>query len=81
MSLITYKKHGSIADLRLNRADKLNAINAEMLDRLADALDAAAADDSIRALVLSGQGRAFSAGFDLDMGTPGDGESQREFMR
>lgn len=81
MSLITYEKRGAIAHLRLNREEKLNAINGEMLDQLAEALAEAESDDDVRALVLSGEGRAFSAGFDLDMGARNEGESQQASMR
>jgi len=59
--------------LTLNRPDKLNAVNVPMIDALDHALDDAEADDAVRAIVLAGNGRAFSAGFDLDMGIDGDG--------
>ncbi|MEX1993899.1 MAG: enoyl-CoA hydratase/isomerase family protein [Steroidobacteraceae bacterium] len=61
-----------LAVLTLNRPDKLNAINRPMIAALDAALDAAEADDAVRAIVVTGAGRAFSAGFDLDMGV-GDG--------
>jgi enoyl-CoA hydratase/carnithine racemase len=65
--------------LTMNRPAKLNAFNAELFAGLADALEAAAADDEVRVVVLTGAGRAFSAGADLtDMGragTAGPGES------
>lgn len=54
-----------IAHIVLNRPDKLNAIDAPMLDALEGALDTAEQQDDVRAIVLSGRGRAFSAGFDL----------------
>jgi enoyl-CoA hydratase len=57
--------------LTLNRPDKLNAINAAMLAELTQALDAAEADDAVRVIVVAGAGKAFSAGFDLDMETGG----------
>ena len=57
-----------LAVLTLNRPDKLNAINGAMIAALDAALDAAEADDAVRAIVVVGAGRAFSAGFDLDMG-------------
>jgi enoyl-CoA hydratase len=65
--LIRYEKHGALALITLDRADKLNAINKAMIAQLHTALDKAEADDAIRAIVLAGAGRAFSAGFDLDM--------------
>jgi len=51
--------------LRLNRPDKLNALNTELTRALHDALLAADADDAVRAVVLTGAGRAFCAGADL----------------
>jgi enoyl-CoA hydratase len=77
MEMVVYERRGPIALLTLNRPDKLNAVNAQMVTELGEALDAAEADDRVRVVVLSGAGRAFSAGFDLDMGD-GDGI---EFLR
>lgn len=56
---------GDIADLRLARPEVLNAINSTMIADLHAALDRLEADPSVRAIVVSGEGRAFSAGFDL----------------
>jgi len=81
MSVVLYKKHGAISHIELNRPEKLNAVNGEMLDGLRSALDTAEEDNDVRAVVLSGAGRAFSAGFDLDMGSPADGESKTDFLR
>ena len=67
-SLVLSERRGSVALLTLNRPDKLNAINEPMIDALDAALDAAETDESVRAIVVTGKGRAFSAGFDLDMG-------------
>jgi enoyl-CoA hydratase len=66
--LIRYTVEGPLAWLSLNRPDKLNAINGPMIDELNDALDRAEDDDAVRVILLKGEGRAFSAGFDLDMG-------------
>lgn len=81
MSHVQYRKRGATAELTLDRPDKLNAINGEMLDALIAGLDEADRDNDVRALILNGNGRAFSAGFDLDMGKPQDGESKEAFMR
>ena len=51
--------------ITLNRPERLNALTVEMADALAAALDMAAADQSCRALLLTGAGRAFCAGQDL----------------
>ena len=66
--LVLSARRDGLAVLTLNRPDKLNAINGAMIVALDRALDAAEADDSVRAIVVVGAGRAFSAGFDLDMG-------------
>ncbi|MDH5215327.1 MAG: enoyl-CoA hydratase/isomerase family protein [Gammaproteobacteria bacterium] len=81
MTTIEYISHESIAEIRLNRPQKLNAIDSGMLDGLADALDRAEADGDVRAILLSGEGRAFSAGFDLDIGKPAAGVSQIEHTK
>ena len=54
-----------IADVRLNRPDKLNALDPAMFQALADTGLGLAEDSSVRAVVLSGEGRAFCAGLDF----------------
>ena len=53
-----------VADVRLNRPDKLNALDGDMFVALVDTASRLARDASVRAVVLSGEGRAFSAGLD-----------------
>jgi enoyl-CoA hydratase len=65
--MIRYERRGPLALITLDRPDKLNAINKAMIARLGMSLDEAEHDDGVRAIVLSGEGRAFAAGFDLDM--------------
>lgn len=55
----------SVATLTLDRPDALNAISPRMLAELNEAVDAVRSDESVRILVLTGRGRAFSAGVDL----------------
>ncbi len=55
---------GAVRILTMNRPDKLNALNNELTAALLAALDAAAGDDGVRALVLTGAGRSFCAGAD-----------------
>jgi 2-(1,2-epoxy-1,2-dihydrophenyl)acetyl-CoA isomerase len=64
-----------VATITLNRPDKLNAINEAMQAELAGALDRIEADATIRALLLTGAGRAFSAGQDLTDRVMGDGDA------
>jgi enoyl-CoA hydratase/carnithine racemase len=54
-----------VRTLTLNRPDALNAFNEALYDELTEALRAAAADDSVAVVLLTGAGRAFSAGTDL----------------
>jgi enoyl-CoA hydratase len=57
---------GAVRRLTLNRPASLNALNDELLETLDEALAAAAADGSVRVLILRGAGRAFCAGYDLN---------------
>ena len=56
---------GSAARIVLNRPEKRNALSLELMDEVIGALQAAAADDAARAIVIEGAGPAFSAGHDL----------------
>jgi enoyl-CoA hydratase/carnithine racemase len=65
---IKYEVADRILTITLNRPDKLNAFNAAMQKELIDAFDAADKDDDIRAIIVTGAGRAFCAGADLSSG-------------
>ena len=62
---ILLEKSGGIANVALNRKEKLNAFDGTMHDELYAALDEAAEDEDVRCIVLRGEGRGFSAGADL----------------
>lgn len=62
---ITYTVHDHVAQLTLNRPERLNALHADTLHEINAAMDQAEADADVRVLVVSGAGRAFSSGFDL----------------
>ncbi len=62
---VTVSIESGVADVRLARPDKLNALDAEMFTTLADTGRELAGDRSLRAVVLSGEGRAFCAGLDV----------------
>lgn len=62
---LAVRREGAVLTMTVARPDRLNAVTAEVLNDLADLLDEAAADDAVRAVVLTGEGRAFSSGADL----------------
>jgi 2-(1,2-epoxy-1,2-dihydrophenyl)acetyl-CoA isomerase len=62
---IVYKVDSGVATVTLNRPDKLNSLMGAMMLELYSALGAAAQDDAVRVVVLTGAGRAFCAGQDL----------------
>jgi 2-(1,2-epoxy-1,2-dihydrophenyl)acetyl-CoA isomerase len=71
---ILFEVRAGVATLTLNRPERLNSFNTAMHLELRDALSHAAADDGVRAVVLTGAGRGFCAGQDLnDRATPPGG--------
>lgn len=67
---------GPVATITLARPDKMNAFNATMHAELREALDACERDDSVRVVVLTGEGRAFSSGQDLTVNLERDGQGR-----
>lgn len=65
---IKYELDGPVLTVTLNRPDKLNAYTAIMGAELSDAFERADADDAVRAIVVTGEGRAFCAGADISAG-------------
>jgi enoyl-CoA hydratase/carnithine racemase len=65
MSMVVTEDHGPVRHVVLNRPEKRNAMNQELLLALGDTLRDAAADSSVHCVVLRGEGRVFSAGVDL----------------
>jgi enoyl-CoA hydratase len=74
---IDYVAAEGVARITLNRPERLNAINRQLIADLRDAVVAAVGDESVRVIVLSGAGRAFCAGYDLDWGTKAEDATQR----
>lgn len=66
---ILYQVDDGILTLTLNRPEKLNAFTVTMMRELLDAFDRADANDAVRAIVVTGAGRAFCAGADLSSGS------------
>lgn len=69
---VLYERREDFAVITLNRPVVLNAMNWSVMRRLSWALDQAAADDGVRAVILTGAGRAFSAGGDIQATPPPD---------
>ena len=65
---INYHLEENIATVSLNRPEKLNAMDFKMLSELKSITDIIKNDDSIKCMILRGEGRAFCAGADLSSG-------------
>ena len=63
--LVLCERHGSVALLTLNRPDALNALSRALLEQLEAQVQALAGDADLRAVVVTGAGRAFAAGADI----------------
>ncbi|MEA2332025.1 MAG: 2-(1,2-epoxy,2-dihydrophenyl)acetyl-CoA isomerase [Thermoleophilaceae bacterium] len=66
MSLLRTEDRGAVRHIVLNRPDKRNALNGELVAELGGAIEAAASDDEVRVVVLRGEGVMFSSGMDLN---------------
>jgi enoyl-CoA hydratase/carnithine racemase len=66
---LLYEVSDHVLTITLNRPDRLNAFTGTMMNELIAAFDAADADDDVRAIIVTGAGRAFCAGADLSEGT------------
>lgn len=76
MDRVTLTVTDGVADVRLARADKMNAIDPAMFEGIGAAIDALAARTDVRCVVLSGEGRGFCAGLDMaSMARGGSGMS------
>ena len=64
---VAVERDGAISIVRLDRPEKLNAFGAEMAFAVAEAIEVAGAEDGVRTLVITGSGRGFSAGADIDL--------------
>jgi enoyl-CoA hydratase/carnithine racemase len=83
MTLVRTEDRGAVRHLVLNRPEKRNALNGELVSELGAAIEAAAADSDVRVLVLRGEGAMFSSGMDVGdlRGLSEDPSRLREFRR
>jgi enoyl-CoA hydratase/carnithine racemase len=82
VSAISVEQDGDVLRIRLDRPEKLNAVDTPMLDELSARIRSAEVDASVRAVLLSGAGRAFCSGGDLTGGdTAGAAEAANRVVR
>jgi enoyl-CoA hydratase/carnithine racemase len=83
LSLVITEDHGAVRHIILNRADKRNSFNADLVKATGEALLAAANDQDVRVVVLKGDGPVFSAGMDIKelASLSGSPQRLREFRR
>lgn len=79
-STVNYEQRDDVAIISLNRPDSLNGFTTELCDDLLLAFEKADNDKNIRAIVFTGEGRAFSAGADLKQGFVGDRTIQEKLQ-
>ena len=76
--LVTITKTAGVADVRLNRPDKYNALSGEMFEAIVEAGESLLDAKDVRAVVLSGNGRGFCAGLDFSSFQGMAGSSERQ---
>ena len=78
--VVVTERRGAVAVIRMNRPARMNAYNVEMGEALLSEVSAAAADPSVRCMVLTGTGKAFSAGGDVELFAAFENEGPEKFM-
>ena len=78
---VLYQVDGAVATITLNRPDVLNALNTPLMLALREALTQAQTDEAVRAVIVTGAGRGFSAGADLASSSPGGGSDPGSTLR
>lgn len=81
MDTIKFEKENGLARITLNRPDMLNSFNKSMAMAVQDALDDCAADPTVRCIVITGEGRAFCAGQDLQEAIAADGPTLQNIVK
>src|SRR4051812_23222227 len=79
--VLLVETRGAVRLLTLNRPTKLNALNADLVHALTDALHAVQDDDSISVAILRGAGRAFCAGADTSVPRPLTAENRKNLIK
>jgi enoyl-CoA hydratase/carnithine racemase len=79
-SVILSERRGPVGVITFNRPDVLNAINQEVMERFADAIEAFAADPGVRCVIVTGRGRGFSTGADIGSLVHASASEREQFM-
>ena len=77
---VIYEQQGAVAIISMNRPDSLNGFTTELCEELLLAFEQAQRDETVRTIVFTGEGRAFSAGADLKEGFVGDRTTQGKLL-
>lgn len=77
LTAVKLEKAGDVLHVVMNRPERLNALNTELVTQLRDVFQALYFDRSVRVVILSGEGRAFCAGLDLKESTGGRGSIEQ----
>jgi len=77
---VIYEQQDAVAIISINRPDSLNGFTSELCEDLLLAFEAAGRDETVRTIVFTGEGRAFSAGADLKVGFVGDRTTQGKLL-
>ena len=78
--IVQVERNGGVATIRMNRPDRLNAYNPEMGEALLSAVSEVSGDPSVRCMVLTGTGKAFSAGGDVETFATFENQGPEKFM-
>lgn len=81
LECILYTREPGVAEIRLNRPQVLNAMNKQLWLDLQTALEEARGDSEVRAVIITGQGRAFSTGADLKDSSSRGIEAYRDYLQ
>jgi 3-hydroxypropionyl-coenzyme A dehydratase len=82
MSLVTTSKSDGICTVKINRPDKLNAMNMDVAKELVTLFESLGKDDSVKVIILTGEGdKAFSAGADIEYMSKISADESEEYAK
>ncbi len=75
-AVVMYEERNTLGIITLNRPEKMNTLNSEVIEGIAERMDEATGSEDVRAIIIRGAGRTFTAGYDLNPGN--DAPSARQ---